>query len=110
MRCELGRCALPPRGAAHLLLATWQHTPNGGTHVDGLKTAVTRVINTIARASGKLREKEPNLPGEFLREGLTAVVSVRVPEAEFEGQTKNRLGNPEVRRAMRVTGAFISRG
>ena len=110
MRCDLRQCALPPRGTAHLRLATWQHTPNGGTHVDGLKTAVTRVINTIARASGKLREKEPNLPGEFLREGLTAVVSVRVPEAEFEGQTKNRLGNPEVRRAMRVTGAFSSRG
>ena len=68
------------------------------------------MINTIARASGKLREKEPNLPGEFLREGLTAVVSVRVPEAEFEGQTKNRLGNPEVRRAMCMTGAFSSRG
>ena len=110
MRCDLRRCALPPRGTAHPRLATWQYTPNGGTHVDGLKTAVTRVINTIARASGKLREKEPNLPGEFLREGLTAVVSVRVPEAEFEGQTKNRLGNPEVRCAMRVTGAFSSRG
>ena len=72
-------------------------TPNGGTHVDGLKFAVGRTINSVARSSGKLREKAPNVPGEFLREGLTAIVSVKLGEAEFEGQTKSRLGNPEVR-------------
>ena len=73
------------------------HTPQGGSHVDGFKTAVTRVLNAQARASGKIKEKAANLPGDFLREGLSAIVSVKMPEAEFEGQTKNRLGNPEVR-------------
>ena len=73
------------------------HTPNGGTHIDGLKAAITRVLNAHARSTGKLREKAANLPGDFLREGLCAIVSVKMQEAEFEGQTKNRLGNPEVR-------------
>ena len=73
------------------------HTPQGGTHVDGLKSAIMRVLNAHGRTSGKLKEKSPNLPGDFLREGLVAIVSVRLQEAEFEGQTKNRLGNPEVR-------------
>ena len=72
-------------------------TPNGGSHVDGLRAAITRVVNTLARANGKLKEKSPNLAGEFVREGLTAVVSVKLGEAEFEGQTKSKLGNPEVR-------------
>ena len=70
---------------------------DGGTHLDGLKTVLTRSINSIARKAGKLKDSSPNLSGEFIREGLTAVVSVKVPEPEFEGQTKNRLGNPEVR-------------
>jgi len=70
---------------------------DGGTHLDGLKTVLTRCINSVARKSGKLKDSSPNLSGEFIREGLTAVVSVKVPEPEFEGQTKNRLGNPEVR-------------
>ena len=73
------------------------HTPNGGTHVDGLKAALTRVLNAEARAQGKRAEKLPGLPGDFLREGLCAVLSVKLPEAEFEGQTKAKLGNPEVR-------------
>ena len=73
------------------------HTPQGGTHVDGLKAAVTRVLNAQARAAGHLKEKQSNLPGDFLREGLCALVAVKMSEAEFEGQTKNRLGNPEVR-------------
>lgn len=51
----------------------------------------------MGRKAGKLKDSSPNLSGEFIREGLTAVVSVKVPEPEFEGQTKNRLGNPEVR-------------
>lgn len=73
------------------------HTPQGGTHVDGLKSAVTRVLNAQARAAGKIKEKAANLPGDFLREGLCAIVAVKLGEAEFEGQTKNRLGNVEVR-------------
>lgn len=72
-------------------------TSDGGSHLDGLKTAVTRTINSCARKLGKLKDGVPNIPGEFLREGLTAVVNVKVPEPEFEGQTKTRLGNPEVR-------------
>lgn len=72
-------------------------TPDGGTHLEGLKSAVTRTINAFARKSGKLKEAVANIGGEFLREGLVAVVSVKVPDPEFEGQTKTRLGNPEVR-------------
>jgi len=73
------------------------HTRQGGTHIDGLKAALTRVLNAQGRASGKLREKVANLPGDFLREGLVAIVSIRMQEAEFEGQTKGKLGSPEVR-------------
>eukprot|EP00624_Nannochloropsis_granulata_P007113 evm.model.NODE_6405_length_11551_cov_21.306726.3 len=72
-------------------------TGDGGTHLDGLKSVLTRTINNMARKSGKLKEGKDNLSGDFIREGLTAVVSVKVPDPEFEGQTKNRLGNPEVR-------------
>lgn len=72
-------------------------TSDGGSHLEGLKAAVAKSINAQARKSGKLKEKDLNIPAEFLREGLTAVVSVKVPEPEFEGQTKTRLGNPEVR-------------
>lgn len=70
---------------------------DGGTHLDGLKSVLTRTINAQARKTGKLKEGKDNLSGDFVREGLTAVVSVKVPEPEFEGQTKNRLGNPEAR-------------
>lgn len=72
-------------------------TSDGGSHLDGMKAAVTRTINASARKQGKLKDAQPNVPGEFIREGLTAVVSVKVPDPEFEGQTKTRLGNPEVR-------------
>ena len=75
-------------------------TKDGGSHVDGLKSCLTRTINNAARKAGKLKDGDSNLPGEFIREGLTAVVSVNVPEPEFEGQTKGRLGNPEVRPAV----------
>ncbi|CAN0113341.1 unnamed protein product, partial [Discosporangium mesarthrocarpum] len=69
-------------------------TGDGGTHLEGLKSTVTRTVNTLAKRVGKVKE---GIGGEFVREGLTAVISVKVPEPEFEGQTKNRLGNPEVR-------------
>lgn len=71
-------------------------TGDGGTHLDGLKSAVAKTINSFAKKNGKVKDGN-NIPGEFIREGLTAVVSVKVPEPEFEGQTKTRLGNPEVR-------------
>jgi DNA gyrase subunit B len=73
-------------------------TPDGGTHLIGFRAALTRVINDYARKSGLLKEKEENLSGDDIREGLTAVILVKLPDPQFEGQTKNKLGNPEVRR------------
>ena len=75
-------------------------TKDGGSHVDGLKSSITRAVNAVAKKNGKIKEGQKNLPGEFIREGLTAIVSVSVTEPEFEGQTKGRLGNPEVRPAV----------
>ncbi|MEI6828881.1 MAG: DNA topoisomerase (ATP-hydrolyzing) subunit B [Synechococcaceae cyanobacterium ELA445] len=72
-------------------------TIDGGTHIEGLKTVLTRTLNTFARKRGKRKEADGNLAGENIREGLTAVLSVKVPEPEFEGQTKTKLGNTEVR-------------
>lgn len=74
------------------------HTPDGGTHLIGFRSAMTRVINDYARKSGLLKEKEDNLSGDDIREGLTAIILVKLPDPQFEGQTKNKLGNPEVRR------------
>lgn len=71
--------------------------PDGGTHVTGFRSALTRVINEYARKTGLLKEKEENLTGEDTREGLTAVILVKLPDPQFEGQTKNKLGNPEIR-------------
>ncbi len=73
-------------------------TIDGGSHLVGFKSALTRVINDYARKSGLLKEKEENLSGDDIREGLTAVILVKLPDPQFEGQTKNKLGNPEVRR------------
>ena len=73
-------------------------TPDGGTHLIGFRSAMTRVINEYARKSGFLKEKEDNLSGDDIREGLTAIILVKMPDPQFEGQTKNKLGNPEVRR------------
>ena len=72
-------------------------TPDGGTHLTGFRSALTRVVNDYARKTGLLKEKEENLSGEDTREGLTAVILVKIPDPQFEGQTKNKLGNPEVR-------------
>ncbi|MBL8122157.1 DNA topoisomerase (ATP-hydrolyzing) subunit B [Candidatus Saccharibacteria bacterium] len=71
--------------------------PDGGSHLTGFRAALTRVINDYARKQGLLKEKEENLSGEDTREGLTAVILVKLPNPQFEGQTKNKLGNPEVR-------------
>jgi len=73
------------------------YNPDGGTHLTGFRAALTRVINDYARKSGLLKDKEENLSGEDTREGLTSVILVKLPEPQFEGQTKNKLGNPEVR-------------
>lgn len=71
--------------------------PEGGTHTTGFRAALTRVINDYARKNGLLKEKEENLSGEDTREGLTCIILVKLPDPQFEGQTKNKLGNPEVR-------------
>ena len=73
-------------------------TPDGGTHLIGFRAAMTRVINDYARKNSLLKEKEDNLSGDDIREGLTAIILVKLPDPQFEGQTKNKLGNPEVRR------------
>jgi DNA gyrase subunit B len=73
------------------------HTIEGGTHVSGLRTAMTRAINEAARSGKILKEKDENLSGDDLKEGLTCVVSVKLGEPQFEGQTKTKLGNSEVK-------------
>ncbi len=72
-------------------------TREGGTHLSGLKTALTRTINNAARKKKQLKDKDPALDGNDVREGLTAILSVKVPEPQFEGQTKTKLGNSEVK-------------
>lgn len=76
------------------------HNPEGGTHLTGFRTALTRTINQYARDKQILKEKEENLTAEDVREGLTAVISIKVAEPQFEGQTKGKLGNSEVRPAV----------
>lgn len=73
------------------------HTPEGGMHLTGFKSALTRTINAYAREKGLLGDRDENLTADDVREGVTAVVSVKVPEPQFEGQTKAKLGNAEVR-------------
>jgi DNA gyrase subunit B len=73
------------------------NTHEGGTHESGFKSALTRIINDYARKNGLVKESESNLSGDDVREGLTAIISVKIPEPQFEGQTKTKLGNSEVR-------------
>ena len=75
------------------------HTPEGGMHLTGFKSALTRTINTFGRAKELIKEKDDNLSSEDVREGLTAVISVKLGDPQFEGQTKAKLGNPEMRSA-----------
>lgn len=76
------------------------HTYEGGTHESGFKTALTRVINDYGRKSGLIKENDANLSGEDVREGLTAVVSIKHPNPQFEGQTKTKLGNSDARKVI----------
>jgi DNA gyrase subunit B len=80
------------------------HTEDGGTHVSGFRSALTSVLNKYARQAQLIKESDPNLGGDDVREGLTAVISVKLEEPQFESQTKNKLGNSEV--AGQVQGAF----
>ncbi len=72
------------------------NTIDGGTHLTGFKAALTRTVNDYARKNGLLKENDPNLSGDDVREGLTAIVSVKLPEPQFEGQTKGKLGNADM--------------
>ena len=73
------------------------NTEEGGTHMTGFRTALTRVINDFARKQGYIKDDQPNLIGDDVREGLAAVISVKLTDPQFEGQTKTKLGNAEVR-------------
>ncbi len=85
------------------------HNPEGGTHLTGFRTALTRVINDYARKNSLIKEKDESLTGEDVREGLTAIVSVKLPEPQFEGQTKGKLGNPEIRGIVdQVTSEYLA--
>ena len=81
------------------------NTPEGGTHLAGLKNALTKTINDYARKNKLLKDSEPNLSGEDIREGLTAIVSIKIEEPQFEGQTKQKLGNSE---AMGAVNSIVS--
>lgn len=85
------------------------YNPDGGSHLTGFRAALTRVINDYARKNGLLKEKEENLSGEDCREGLTAVILVKLPDPQFEGQTKNKLGNPETRgQVEQILGEYLN--
>ena len=79
------------------------YTPDGGTHLEGFRQALTRTVNDYARRQGILKEKDSNLTGDDTREGLTAVISVKLSEPQFEGQTKAKLGNSEMRNLVQST-------
>jgi DNA gyrase subunit B len=79
------------------------NTPDGGTHLTGFRTALTRVLNNYAQKNKLLKEDDPNLSGDDVREGLTAIISVRLAEPQFEGQTKAKLGNPEIKGIVETT-------
>ncbi len=88
------------------------NTPEGGTHIVGFRNALTKTFNDYARKNKLLKDSEPNLSGDDIREGLTAIVSVKIEEPQFEGQTKQKLGNSEARGAVdfvvsRTAGDFL---
>src|SRR5262249_61057920 len=80
------------------------NTVEGGTHMQGFRSALTRTLNKYARDKGLLKEKEDNLEGEDVREGLAAVISVKLQSPQFEGQTKSKLGNPPIAGLVGSTG------
>lgn len=86
-----------------LCFANAIYNPDGGTHLTGFRTALTRTVNDFARKSSLLKEQDPNLTGEDVREGLTAIISVKLQEPQFEAQTKVKLSNPEIRTQTEAT-------
>ncbi len=92
-----------------LTFANTIHTPEGGMHLTGYRSALTRTLNSYARTSGLLKEKDDNLTADDVREGLTAIISVKVADPQFEGQTKSKLGNSEIRTAVEnIFGQFFA--
>src|SRR6201991_1464161 len=79
------------------------NTHEGGSHLSGFRSALTRTLNAYARNKGMLKEKDENLTGEDVREGLTAVISVKLADPQFEGQTKSKLGNPPIKSLVEET-------
>ncbi len=79
------------------------NTHEGGAHLSGFRAALTRTLNAYARQKGLLKEKDENLTGDDVREGLTAVISVKLQDPQFEGQTKTKLGNPPVEGLVKET-------
>ena len=79
------------------------NTHEGGSHLSGFRSALTRTLNAYARSKGLLKEKDENLTGDDVREGLTAVISVKLADPQFEGQTKTKLGNPPVEGLVKET-------
>ena len=85
-------------------------TPEGGTHEDGVKNSLTRIINNYARGAKMLKDNDENLQGEDVREGITMIISAKVPDPQFEGQTKTKLGNSEVKKvAANIFGEGLDR-
>jgi len=97
---ETAFCYTEDINATELSFANNIRTPEGGMHLTGFRTALTRVLNDWARKEGYLKEGEEGLTGDDAREGLSAIISVKLPEPQFEGQTKAKLGNPEGRAAV----------
>ncbi|MDO8516125.1 MAG: DNA topoisomerase (ATP-hydrolyzing) subunit B [bacterium] len=97
---EAGFLYVQDMSTQELSFANNIHTPDGGTHLTGFRSALTRSINTYARNEQYLKEKEENLTSEDTREGLVCIVSIKLREPQFEGQTKARLGSPEARTAV----------
>ncbi|MFO0702706.1 MAG: DNA topoisomerase (ATP-hydrolyzing) subunit B [Candidatus Andersenbacteria bacterium] len=100
MQVEVGLQYTDDFNGQEYAFANTVHTIDGGTHLAGFRKALTRVINSYGRKQKLLKEKEENLSGDDVREGLTAVISVKMPNPQFEGQTKAKLGNPEAREAV----------
>ena len=85
-------------------------TPDGGMHLDGFRQTLSRVINAYAKDNNFIKKDDPNLTNDDLREGLTAIISVKHPDPQYEGQTKGKLGNAEVRPVVnKVFGDFLKR-
>jgi DNA gyrase subunit B len=83
------------------------NTIDGGTHLTGFRSALTRVLNDYTRKNKIIKDEDPSLTGEDVREGLTAIVSVRLVEPQFEGQTKGKLGNPEIKALSKRNGRRV---